>query len=88
MHPHPATNGDFGNRAHYVGEGRVSMFHVINCEGMVFTDDTVRSLLAVARQVAVGEVVVDHAQVAHDPDAFENRKREAGQPTYVVLIGR
>ena len=55
---------------------------------MVFTDDTVRSLLAVARQVAVGEVVVDHAQVAHDPDAFENRKREAGQPTYVDLIGR
>ena len=44
---HPAANREFGNRAQCVGAGWVAAFHAINCEGMVFTDDLVRALLAV-----------------------------------------
>ena len=53
---------------------------------MVFTDDIVRALLAVGRQVAVGEVVAGQAVVADDPGAFENREREAQSlPTWASL---
>ena len=46
---------------------------------MVFTDGIVRALLAVGRQVAVGEVVAGQVLVAGDR-AFENREREARKP--------
>ena len=39
---------------------------------MVFADDIVRALLAVGRQVAVGEVVAGQTLMAGDPDTFEN----------------
>ena len=38
---------------------------------MVFTNDIARALLAVDRQVAVGEVIASLALVAGDPGAFE-----------------
>ena len=41
-----------------------------NCEGMVFTDDIVRALLAVGRQVAVDEMIAGHALVTEDPGAL------------------
>ena len=53
----------------------------------MFTDDIVLALLAVGRQVTVGEVVEGQALVAGDPGAFENREREARKPTHVDLIG-
>ena len=62
--------------------------HARNCEGMVFTDDIVCVLLAVGRQVAVDEMVAGQALVAGDPDAVENREREARKPTHVDLVGR
>ena len=53
----------------------------------MFTDDIVRALLAVGRQVAVDEVVAGQALVTGDPGAFENREREARKPTLVDLVG-
>ena len=53
----------------------------------MFTDDVVRVLLAVGRQVTIGEVVAGHALVAGDPGAFEKREREAWKPTHVGLVG-
>ena len=54
---------------------------------MVFTGDIVRSLLAVGRQVAVGEAIAGQALVAGDPGAFENREREARKPTHGNFVG-
>ena len=42
----------------------------------MFTDDTVRELLVVGRQVTVGKVVAGQALVAGDPGAFKDRERE------------
>ena len=61
--------------------------HARNCEGTVFTDDIIRALLAVGRQVAVGDVVAGQALVAGDPGTFENHERKAGKPTHVDLFG-
>ena len=61
--------------------------HARICEGMVFTDDTVRALLAVGRQVAVGEVVAGQALVTGDPGALEKREKEAPNPTHMDLVG-
>ena len=55
---------------------------------MVFTVDTVHTLLAVGRQVTLGKVVAGQALVAGDPGAFENREREARKPAIVDLVGR
>ena len=53
----------------------------------MFTDDIVCHLLAVGRQVAVGEVVAGQALVTSDPGAFENHEREARKPADVDLVG-
>ena len=53
---------------------------------MAFTDDIVRSLLAVCRQVAVGEVIAGQALVTGDAGVFDNREREAQKPTHVDLV--
>ena len=45
------------------------------------------ALLAVGRQVAVGEVVEGQVLVAGGPGAFENRGREARKRTHVDLVG-
>ena len=58
--------------------GLRAAFHARNCEGR---------LLAVSRQVTVGEVVAGQALVAGDPGAFENREKEARKPTHVDLVG-
>lgn len=47
-YPRPDVNDEFGNRMQCVGEDEVSEVHVRNYEGMVFTNDTVRALVAVA----------------------------------------
>ena len=62
-------------------------FHARDCEGMVFTDDIILVLLAVGRQVAVGEVVAGQALVAGDRGAFDNCERETRKPTHVDLVG-
>ena len=54
----------------------------------MFTDDIVRALLAVGRQVAVGDVVAGQSLVIGDPGTFENREREARKPTHVDLVER
>ena len=54
---------------------------------MVFTDDIVRALLAVGRQVAVGEVIAGQALVTGDPVAFKDRAREAREPAHMDLVG-
>ena len=53
-HPGPAANVEFGDWTQSVGEGGVAAVHASNSEGVVFTNDLVRVLLAVRRQVAVG----------------------------------
>ena len=61
-------------------------FHARNCGVTVFTDDIVRALLAVGRQVSVGEVIAGKALVTGDPGVFENRKREARKPAHMDLV--
>ena len=53
----------------------------------MFTDDIVRALLVVGRQVAVSVVVAGQALAAGDPGAFENLEKEARKPTHVDLVG-
>ena len=55
---------------------------------MVFMNDIVRTLLAVGRQVAVGEMIAGQALVTEDSGAFKNREREARKSAYVDLVGR
>ena len=54
---------------------------------MVFADDIVRVLLAVRRQVGVGEVVAGQALVTGDPSALENCERGPRQPTLMDFAG-
>ena len=53
---------------------------------MVFTDDVVRALLAVGRQVAVGEMIAGQVLVTEDPGAFKNHERGARKPVRVDLV--
>ena len=46
-----------------------------------------QALLAVDRQVAVGEVIAGQALVTGDPGAFKNREREARKPAHLDLVG-
>ena len=50
-------------------------------------NDIVRTLLAVGRQVAVGEMIAGQALVTEDPGAFKNREREARKRAHVELVG-
>ena len=50
-------------------------------------NDIVRTLLAVGRQVAVGEMIAGQALVTEDPGAFKTREREALKPAHVDLVG-
>lgn len=85
LHPRPAANGEFGNRAQCVGEGS-SVPHERKCEGTVFAKDIVRALLVVGRQAAENEVVAGQTLVAGNSSAFDNREREARKPTHVELV--
>ena len=55
---------------------------------MAFLDDIVLALLAVGRQVAVGEVIAGQTLLTGDPGAFKNREREARMPAHVDLVWR
>ena len=57
-----------------------------NCEGMVSTDDIVRALLEVGRQVAVSEMIAGQPLMTEDSGAFKNREREARKPPHVDLV--
>ena len=54
---------------------------------MVFADDIVRALLAVGRQVAVGEMIAVQALVAENAGAFKHRETGAPKPGHVDLVG-
>ena len=73
--------------AHSASERAESRRSTRETEGMMFTDDIVRALLAVGRQVAVGEVVAGQALVTGDPGVFQNCERQARKPTHVDLVG-
>ena len=75
--PGPATKRELRNPAQCAVEGEFSAFYVRSCEGMVLADDIVCALLAVGRQVAVGEEISGQTLVADNPSAFENGEKEA-----------
>ena len=54
---------------------------------MVLADDIFHALLAVGRQVALGEVVASRTLAAGDPSTFESRERKVRKPTHVDLVG-
>ena len=54
---------------------------------MVFTDDIVRALLAVGRQVKLGEVAAGQTLETDNPGAFGNREKEARKPDHMALVG-
>ena len=84
-HPRPAINEKFGNRTQCIGEGGV--WSTRKCEGMVLANDIVPSLLAVSRNVTVGEVIAGQTLVDDDLNTFQNRERQARKPTHVELVG-
>ena len=53
----------------------------------MFANNTVRPLLLVCSQVAVGQVLSGQAVVSRDSGAFENRQREPWTSTHVNLAG-
>ena len=53
---------------------------------MVSTDDIVRALLEVGRQVAVSEMIAGQPLMTEDSGAFKNREREARKPPHVDLV--
>ncbi|MEP3304672.1 MAG: hypothetical protein ABJO05_22125 [Roseibium sp.] len=53
----------------------------------MFASDIVRALLAVRRQIAVGEVVAGLNCLAGNPSALENRERGAWERTLTDLVG-
>ena len=86
VHPRPAANVKFGDWTQSFGKGGVAAVHASNSAGVVFANDIVRALLAVRRQVVVGEVVAGQALVAGDSSALENREREAWQQPHTDLV--
>ena len=53
---------------------------------MVFTDDIARALLAVGRQVTVGEVIAGQTLMTGDPGAFKIvRGRRGSLPMWALL---
>ena len=88
VQPSPTTHDELGRRAQRVGKGGVSAVNAGNGEGMVFTDNVVRSLLPVGGQVAISQVVAGQTLMSRYPFAFENRQRKARKPTHVNLVGR
>ena len=63
------------------------MVNAGNGEGMVLANNSVRALLSVCSQVAVGQVVAGQTLVSCDSDVFENRQREMWKSTHVNLVG-
>ena len=53
----------------------------------MFANNTVRPLLLVCSQVAVGQVLSGQAVVSRDSGAFENRQRETWKSTHVNFVG-
>ena len=88
VQPSPNPHDELGRRAQRVGKGGVSAGNAGNCEGVVFADNVVRSLLPVGGQVAIGEVVAGQTPMPRYPFAFENRQRKARKPTHVNLVRR
>ena len=76
MHSYPTTHSEFRGRTQRVGDGGVSAVNAGNGEGMVFANNTVRALLSVCSQVAVGQVVAGQTLVSRDSSAFEKNQRE------------
>ena len=84
----PTTHGEFRNRTQRVGKGGVSAVNAGNGEGMVFANNTVRALLSVCSQVAIGQVVAGLTLVSRDSGAFEDCQGETWKSTHVNLVGR
>ena len=53
VHPSPTTHDELGCRAQRVGKGGVWAVNAGNCEGMVFANNVVLSLLPVGGQVTI-----------------------------------
>lgn len=87
VHPRPAAKDEFRDRAQCVGEGGVAPFHASNCDGVVLTNDIIRALQVVCRQIAVGKMVVGQTLMAVDSSALQNRERKPRKPTHVSLVG-
>ena len=86
-HAQLTIHDQFRDRAQPVGEGEVSVVNAENGEGMVFANNTVRTLMSVCSQVAVGQVVGGQTLASRDSGAFENRQRETWKSTNVNLVG-
>ena len=67
VHPYPDTNGEFVGPRAVRRRGLSCCVPREKCEGMVLTGDIVHELLAVDRQVAVGEMIAGRALVTGDP---------------------
>lgn len=85
--PSPIADDELGNLAQRDGKGGVSAIHARKCESMLLTNDGVRALLVVCRQVATHERIAGLTVISGDPGAFR-KEREPRKPAHVGLVGR
>ena len=77
INPNPSAGRILGAAEEDIGEGGVSPINSSDGEGVLFTHEFVRSLLALAGKVAVGELVAVKVLVRTAIRSVEDGEREA-----------
>ena len=76
LHPYPASSNVFGSAQERVREGGVAPVDAGNCEGVLFANELVGSLLSFTGEIAIGEMVVVKALVSSAGGAVEDGEGE------------
>ena len=76
VYPYPASSDVFGSAQERVREGGVAPVDAGHCEGVLFANELVGSLLPFTGEVAISEVVAVKAQVDSAMRAVEDGEGE------------
>ena len=77
VYPYPASSDVFGSAQERVREGGVAPVDAGHCEGVLFANELVGSLLPFTGEVAIGEMVAVKALVGSGVGAVEDGEGEA-----------
>ena len=77
VYPYPASSNVFGSAQERVREGGVAPVDAGDCEGVLFTNELVGSLLPFTGEIAIGEMVAVKALVSSAVGAVEDGEGEA-----------
>ena len=77
VYPYPVSSYVFRSAQERVREGRVAPVDASNCEGVLFTNELVGSLLSFTGEIAIGEMVAVKALVGSAVGAVEDGEGEA-----------